>query len=222
MRMKSVVAFLLCIGWTAALAAPAPASDPEIEKLQSALQKLEAQVNSLQQTVQAQQTTIESLRAQLDALSHQQQALSEGPRTAAGAARIRTGTAGAWPAAADALYKAALDDFSAHRNGSAAKGFGKLLKDYGGFDMAGDAQFYLGEIEYRQGNYRIAVQAYDKVLDQYPNCDKLAASQLKKAFALLELEERAEGVQELRNLIARYPNSPEAIQAKEKLADLGL
>lgn len=222
MRMKSVAGFLLCIGWTAALASPAPAVDPEIEKLQSVVQKLEAQVNSLQQTVQAQQTTIEALRAQVDALSHQQQAQSEVPRTAAGVARIRTGTAGAWPAAADALYKAALEDFNAHRNGTATKEFGKLLKDYGGFDQAGDAQFYLGEIEYRQGHYQTAILAYDKAFDQYPGCDKVAASRLKKAFALLELEQRDAGVQELRSLIARYPQSPEAVQAKEKLADLGL
>ena len=54
-------------------------------------------------------------------------------------------------------------------------------------DLAGNAQFYLADIEYRQGNFEAAVKDYDKVLEQYPGGSKAAAAQLKKGYALLEL-----------------------------------
>ena len=65
------------------------------------------------------------------------------------------------------------------------------------------------------------MQAYNKVLDQYPGGNKTAAAQLKKAYALLELGQRDAGVQELRSLISRYPKSPEALQARDRLTKLG-
>ena len=47
------------------------------------------------------------------------------------------------------------------------------------------------------------------------------AAQLKKAYALLNLNQRDAGVRELRALIARYPKSLEAQQARDRLRSLG-
>jgi tol-pal system protein YbgF len=121
----------------------------------------------------------------------------------------------------DVLYNNALGDFNAGKNDLAAQEFTQYLQVYGKSDLAGNAQFYLGEIDYRRGNYQSAIQDYNKVLDQYPGGNKGAAAQLKKGFALLELGQKDAGVQELRSLIARYPRSPEALQARERLAKLG-
>jgi len=96
------------------------------------------------------------------------------------------------------------------------------VRVYGNTDMAGNAQFYLGEILYRQGNYLQAILAYNKVLDQYPGGNKAAAAQLKKGYALLEAGQRDQGVQELRSLINRFPKSPEAAQARDRLGRLGV
>src|SRR5260370_16729625 len=76
-------------------------------------------------------------------------------------------------------------------------------------DLEGNSQFYLADIEYRQGNFEAAVRDYDKVLEQYPGGNKSAAAQLKKGFALLELGNRDAGTRELNNLIVRYPKSIE-------------
>jgi TolA-binding protein len=95
------------------------------------------------------------------------------------------------------------------------------LKFYSNTDLAGNAQFYMAEIEYRQGNFEQAVKDYDKVLEQFPGGNKTAASQLKKGFALLELGRRDEGVRELNALITRYPRSIEATQARDRLRRVG-
>ena len=63
---------------------------------------------------------------------------------------------------------------------------------------------------------------YDKVLEEYPGGTKAAAAQLKKGYALLELGQREAGVRELNSLIARYPRSIEASQARDRLKRLGV
>jgi TolA-binding protein len=45
---------------------------------------------------------------------------------------------------------------------------------------------------------------------------------LKKGFSLIELGKQDDGVSELRHLIQRYPHSPEALQARERLRKLGV
>jgi TolA-binding protein len=50
----------------------------------------------------------------------------------------------------------------------------------------------------------------------------VASAQLKKGFSLIELGKQDDGVQELRHLIQRYPRSPEALQARERLRKLGV
>jgi TolA-binding protein len=66
------------------------------------------------------------------------------------------------------------------------------------------------------------VSDYDKVLEQYPGGNKAAAAQLKKGYSLLELGQKDAGVRELNSLIARYPRSIEASQARDRLRRLGV
>lgn len=120
----------------------------------------------------------------------------------------------------DALYNNALRDYNAAKYPLASQEFSDYLKYYGATDLAGNAQFYVAEIEYRQGNFEQAVKDYDTVLEQYPGGNKAPAAQLKKGFALLETGDRQAGVRELRSLINRYPRSPEAAQARDRIRRL--
>ncbi len=70
------------------------------------------------------------------------------------------------------LYNNALRDYNAGKYDLSSQEFGDYLKYYGNTDHAGDAQFYLADIEYRQGNFDAAVKDYDKVLEQYPGGQK--------------------------------------------------
>ena len=88
-------------------------------------------------------------------------------------------------------------------------------------DLAGSAQFYLGEIAYRQQDYQNAVKAYNAVLESFSGNTKAPAAQLHKGYALIQLKKTQSGVQELRSLIQRHPQTPEAAQARAKLNELG-
>ena len=43
----------------------------------------------------------------------------------------------------------------------------------------------------------------------------------RKGFALIELGQQEDGAQELRHVIARYPRSNEATQARDRLRKIG-
>ena len=121
----------------------------------------------------------------------------------------------------EVLYNNALRDFTAARYPLSSQEFMDYLKFYSSTDKAGNAQFYLGDIAYKQGNFQQAVQEYDKVLEQYPGNNKSPAAQLKKGYALAELGQKEAAVKELQSLVARYPHSPEATQARDRLRKLG-
>ena len=84
-------------------------------------------------------------------------------------------------------------------------------------DLAGTAQFYLGEIAYHQGDFTNAITAYSAVLDKFPGNPKAAAAQLRKGLALIQTNKKDAGIRELRQLIQRHPQTPEATQARSKL-----
>jgi TolA-binding protein len=89
-------------------------------------------------------------------------------------------------------------------------------------DLAGTAQFYLGEIAYRQKDYASAINAYNALLEGFSGNSKAAAAQLHKGFALIQQGKRESGIHELRLLIQRHPQTPEASQARTKLSALGV
>jgi tol-pal system protein YbgF len=182
----------------------------------SKVDQISGQVQALHDSVDELKARLAKVSKQLDDMQTAQQNITAPP---AGQQPAVAAAPQAPPA--DQLYNDGLRDYNANKNDLASQEFTQYLQVYGNTDLAGNAQFYLGEIAYRQGNFNGAVQAYNKVLDQYPGGNKTAAAQLKKAYALLELGQRDAGVQELRSLISRYPKSPEALQARDRLNKLG-
>jgi tol-pal system protein YbgF len=119
-------------------------------------------------------------------------------------------------------YQAAYRDYMAAHYDVAASEFQDVVHYYPMDDLAGTAQFYLGEIAYRQADYANAVKAYNAVLQGFPGNPKAPAAQLKKGLALLQLNKKDAGVNELRALIQRHPQTPEAGQARTKLNGMGV
>lgn len=118
------------------------------------------------------------------------------------------------------LYQVALSDYNAGRYDLAAGEFADVVKDYPYDQMSGQAQFYVGESYYREQKYKDAIQAYEQVLSQYPGSAKAPASRLHKAYAELALGERSAGIHDLKDLVGRFPQTPEAAQGRLRLNGL--
>jgi len=176
--------------------------------------QVSTQVQAMHDALDELRARLNKLNTQLDQLAQQQQNLpSQTPGVQPGAPAVQAPPP-------DVLYNNGLRDYNAAKYDIAGQEFSDYLKFYPNTDLAGNAQFYQGEIAYRQGNYQGAIQAYDSVLQLYPGGNKAAAAQLKKGYALIELGQRDAGARELNNLIARYPRSVEATQARERLRQL--
>jgi tol-pal system protein YbgF len=173
----------------------------QIQSLNDSLDELKARLAKVGKQLEDMQAAQQSNAAQLADKAAQQQAAAQAPPP-------------------DVLYNNALRDYNGGNNDLAVQEFSDYLKYYPNTDLAGNCYFYLGEIQYRQGNYEQASQSYDQVVTNFPAGSKVASAQLKKAFSLIELGKKDDGVQQLRHLIQRYPKSPEALQAREKLRQL--
>jgi tol-pal system protein YbgF len=190
----------------------------------SRLEQVSGQVQSLHDTVDELKARLAKISKQLDDMQQSGQNIAAvQPGTPGVAGAPAAGNAGA-PSAPppETLYNNALRDYNAGKYDLSSQEFNDYIKNYGNTDRAGDAQFYMADIEYRQGNFDAAVKDYDKVLEEYPGSTKVPPAQLKKGYALLELGQREAGVRELNSLIARYPRSVEAAQARDRLKRLGV
>ena len=126
------------------------------------------------------------------------------------------------PISADTLYQNALRDMTTGKYDLAKQEFSDYVKNFPAGDLASNAQFYLGEIAYRQNDFKGAIAAYDAVLTKYPKSFKIAASLLNKGIAEAELGLKASATRDLREVIRRFPGSEEARRAQSKLSEIGV
>jgi len=196
-----------------------------LEEIKSRLGKLNQQLVDLQNSVQSLDAKISSGAAPAPASN------STATPTSSLVPATRPTGAGSSPAtsaipagapSADTLYSNGLRDITSGKYDLASSEFQDYLKYYSDTDLASNAQFYLGEIAYKQKHYDEAVTAYDKVLTNYPKSFKLGPARLRKGMAFIELGQKTAGIRELREVVKRYPGSDEDRVARAKLKELGV
>jgi tol-pal system protein YbgF len=193
-------------------------SDATISKLDTAsgqVQSLNDSVDELKSRIAKLDKTIQDMQAQLQNTQN-----PSAPQEAAGPGGPDAPSAPQTPPLKETL-QAGVRDYNAARYDVASGEFQDVIHYYPMDDMAGTAQFYLGEIAYRQKSYADAIKAYNAVLEGFPGNTKAPAAQLRKGLSLLQMNKKDAGITELRSLIKRHPQTPEAAQAKSKLSALG-
>jgi len=118
------------------------------------------------------------------------------------------------------MYRTAYGDFVGAKYPLAMQEFQDLAKAYPDDNLAGNAWFYMGEIDLRTQKPTAAVSAYNHLIERYPDNVKIPAAHLHKADAMVAMRQNDKAVLELRALIQRFPNSPEATAARSKLTTL--
>jgi tol-pal system protein YbgF len=191
-----------------------------LEEIKSRLGKLNQQLVDLQNSVQSIDAKISSGAASPGA---------GGATTTPTAGNVPPATSGPPAAAApsgpgpsaDMLYSNGLKDIQSGKYDLARSEFQDYLKYYGKTDLAANAQFYIGEIYYRQKKYQEAISEYDKVINNYPNNFKMAPARLHRATAMLALGQKSSGIRELREITKLFPGSEEDRYARAQLKELG-
>jgi tol-pal system protein YbgF len=197
-----------------------------INGLQSSVNKQQqdraGQVDQISGQIQALNDTMDELKVRLAKLSKQFEDMQAAQQSMAAqqAQAQQAAQAIAQAPPPDVLYNNALRDYNGGKSDVAVQEFNDYIKFYPNTDLSGNAYFYLAEIQFKAGEYEKAIANYDLVLQNFPSGTKAAGSELRKGFALLELGKQDEGTEELKHVIQRYPRTPEAAQARERLRKL--
>ena len=98
--------------------------------------------------------------------------------------------------------------------------FENFINKYPESDNADNARFWIADSYYAEKWFEKAILEYQKVLEEYPNGNKLAAARLKQGYAFAELGEKANARLILKELVKKHPDSNEAKYAQKKLKSL--
>ncbi|WP_223504277.1 tol-pal system protein YbgF [Pseudomonas sp. BF-R-24] len=143
-----------------------------------------------------------------------------GAAAGAGAAAAQTPAAGSEPAdpAKEKLYyDAAFDLIKAKDFDKASQAFAAFLRKYPNSQYAGNAQYWLGEVNLAKGDLQGAGQAFAKVSQLYPKHAKVPDSLYKLADVERRLghTDRVKGI--LQQVVSQYPGTSAAQLAQRDL-----
>ena len=114
-------------------------------------------------------------------------------------------------------YEAALNHFKANKYKEAAWGFSAFVQKHPNSSLAPNAQFWLSNAWIAQRNCAKAIEAHSVVTTKYADSPKAADSWLAMANCQQEMGNSTAARRSLESLVAKYPNSPAAETARERL-----
>src|SRR5262245_6474243 len=115
------------------------------------------------------------------------------------------------------LYDRVMEEFKRRDYEAALAGFRLFLELHGQTSLAANAQYWVGECQYRMGRYREALKAFYNVVSYYPLSPKLAASTLKIGQTYTRLKDHEKAHMMFERVVDQYPDSPEAEVARKAL-----
>jgi tol-pal system protein YbgF len=188
----------------------------ELQTQSARLKELEGQVRDLTEILSWTAEQIQSQTRQLDSL--------------------RQGTAGAPPAASTASihasqaprrissdeasqYRLALDQYFGRNYAAALKAFSELQAQYPKGAYADNAEYWIGEARFAQGDYAGALASFRKVFT-FAGTEKADDAQLKIGYCHLRLNDRKKAEEEFRKLVSLYPSSEYVDRAQGEIDKL--
>lgn len=119
------------------------------------------------------------------------------------------------------VYNSALKDLNEKDYDLAESRFMAFLIQFPRHELAGNAQYWLGEVDYGKQQYDLAISGFQKVIENYPKSEKVAAAMLKMGYAQIEVGKKNAGIATLRKLVKEHKGTQEAKLATAKLRKLG-
>ncbi len=178
---------------------------------QSIDQTLLQEVRALSAKIDDTATRISALAQQVADLKVQAKPLNAGPEAGVGVPDEST-------------YNQAWTDYVAGNLDLAIQGFNAYLANSPAGPRAADSQFYLGDAYSAPAQNKLpqAIAAFTRVINDYPGSDKVASALFKRATAELAMQETDNAIADFKDVIQRFPDSPEAARAQTSLRDLGV
>lgn len=119
-----------------------------------------------------------------------------------------------------AAYERAFNLLKDGRYDLAVAAFKSFMQSYPAGQFADNAQYWLGEANYVQRHFKVALNEFDKVVKNYPNSPKRADALLKLGYSYQELGDINKARLSLNEVVMSYPNSTAASLAQKRLQAL--
>jgi len=119
----------------------------------------------------------------------------------------------------DAIYMKGLETFKAGDMPAARELFQKFLELSPHHELAANAFYWIGETLYSEKNYENAILAFQEVIKNYPQKEKVPAAMLKQAMSFKAINDTKSARFVLKKLVEAFPKSEEARKAKELLKE---
>jgi tol-pal system protein YbgF len=120
------------------------------------------------------------------------------------------------------IYEQAFNLLKDGRYDQAISSFRTFLQTYPKSSYADNAQYWLGEANYVQRNFKAALAEFKKVISNYPASPKRADATLKIGYTYQNLGQIDQARQSLNNVVANFPNTTAANLAQKRLQDIKL
>jgi len=118
------------------------------------------------------------------------------------------------------LYRRAYETLRAGNQTEAEQLFREFLRNFPSSDLADNSQYWIGECFYDRKEFAQAVREFRRVIERYPNGNKVPDALLKVGFSYLALGSADAGKQTLLQLQRSYPRHEAAGLAAARLAEL--
>src|SRR6266545_4766449 len=210
--------------WAALLAGAAHAALFDDDEARKQIFQLRNQVEARQKSVEERLSAIEARANQTETLERRQKdlyvdldtrlrrleqtqtqlqdKLSQGERSAA---------------AEKQAYETALNQFKLGNYQLAITSFQNFMSNFASSELVPSAQYWIGNAHYAMRDYKGAIAAQQKVVKQWPENSKAPDALLNIASSQSELGQSNASRETLRALVKKYPSSPAAEQAKQRL-----
>ncbi len=113
------------------------------------------------------------------------------------------------------LYDRVMAEYNRKDYEAALAGFRFFLALHSQTSLAANAQYWVGECQYRLGRYKDALTSFYNVVSYYPLSQKLASSTLRIGQAHAKLGEHEKARVMYARVLQDYPGSPEAEVARK-------
>ena len=115
------------------------------------------------------------------------------------------------------LYNTALADFTAGQWALCIDGFSTYLRSFARTDLGDDAQWYIGECYQQDGKFQEAVDAYNRVIANFPKGDRVPDAYYKRGVALGAMGQTDRARESFETLMKTYPDHDMSRMAKQAL-----
>lgn len=123
---------------------------------------------------------------------------------------------------AETSYTNSYRDYMAGNYALAMQEFKDYVRYFPQTVFAPNAQYYIGDIYYKNKDYDNAITAFDAVLEHFSDNPKTPDAHLMKGRSLMAQTKRDAAAKEFREITTKYPDSDAAAKARSLLKELGL